>query len=53
MEATDILAKVGSNPRATRVLLALGMIALLTLAADPAAAGCSGPSDPTEPICKT
>ncbi len=52
MEATDILAKVGSNPRATRVLLALGMIALSTLAADPAA-GCSGPSDPTEPICKT
>jgi hypothetical protein len=48
MNAKDALRTAASHPRTSRVLLTLGLVALLTLAADPAAA-CDPPHD--EPVC--
>jgi hypothetical protein len=54
MSSKDTLLTLASKPKAIRVLLLLGMVALLTLAADPAAAGgsiCELSPDYDEALC--
>ncbi|ERH13781.1 MAG: hypothetical protein J07HB67_02826 [halophilic archaeon J07HB67] len=46
MRGKDAALSIVSNPKATRVLLLLGVVALFSLAADPAAAH---PCDPFPP----
>ncbi len=50
MSVKDALLTLASKPKATRVLLLLGMVALFSLAADPVAADapCREPGNPAK-----
>jgi hypothetical protein len=50
MSSMDLLEKTATNPKITRVLLTLAMLALMLLVADPVAADCGLPPY-DEPFC--